>query len=78
MKVALKKLNDSQNISVEDLNELQIHWDYFKKNNESFLKFYGMTKDPEDNKDCQDSQLLDLEVSSSFQSREIIDDENSS
>ncbi|UZO13214.1 uncharacterized protein OCT59_004718 [Rhizophagus irregularis] len=46
MKVALKKLNDSQNISVEDLNELQIHWDYFKKNNESFLKFYGMTKDP--------------------------------
>ncbi|CAB5392838.1 unnamed protein product [Rhizophagus irregularis] len=32
----------------------------------------------EDNKDCQDSQLLDLEVSSSFQSREIIDDENSS
>ncbi|EXX76743.1 polo kinase CDC5 [Rhizophagus irregularis DAOM 197198w] len=46
MKVALKKLNDSQNISVEYLNELQIHWDYFKKNNESFLKFYGMTKDP--------------------------------
>ncbi|CAB4482320.1 unnamed protein product [Rhizophagus irregularis] len=34
----------------------------------------------EDNKDCQDSQLLDLEVSSSLQlSREIlVDDENSS
>ncbi|CAB5353644.1 unnamed protein product [Rhizophagus irregularis] len=33
----------------------------------------------EENKDCQDSQLLDLEVPSSLQSREIVnDDENSS
>ncbi|CAB4443299.1 unnamed protein product [Rhizophagus irregularis] len=33
----------------------------------------------EDNKDCQDSQLLDLEVPSSLQSREIVNDnENSS
>ncbi|CAB4443540.1 unnamed protein product [Rhizophagus irregularis] len=117
MKAALKKLNDSHNILVEHLNELQIHWDYFKENDASFLKFYGMTKDPdkyqekeefgykgkeikaafdeadkeipnistsyEKNPDaiynnCQDSQLLDLEVSSSLQSREIVDDENSS
>ncbi|CAB4443303.1 unnamed protein product [Rhizophagus irregularis] len=32
----------------------------------------------EDNKDCQDSQLLDLEVPSSLQSREIVNDENGS
>ncbi|CAB4432004.1 unnamed protein product [Rhizophagus irregularis] len=29
----------------------------------------------EDNKDCQDSQLLNLEVSNSLQSREIVDNE---
>ncbi|UZO13259.1 uncharacterized protein OCT59_004763 [Rhizophagus irregularis] len=46
MKVALKGLNDSQNISVEYLNELQIHWNYFKRSKISFLKFYGMTKNP--------------------------------
>ncbi|EXX62655.1 Cdc15p [Rhizophagus irregularis DAOM 197198w] len=45
MKIALKRLNDSQNISVEYLNELQIHWDYCRENN-NLLKFYGMTKDP--------------------------------
>ncbi|GBC02099.1 hypothetical protein RclHR1_04450007 [Rhizophagus clarus] len=47
MKVALKKLNDSQNILAEYLNELKIHWDCNKKNTIDFLKFYGMTKDPE-------------------------------
>ncbi|GBC21867.2 kinase-like domain-containing protein [Rhizophagus irregularis DAOM 181602=DAOM 197198] len=171
MEIALKRLNDSQYISVEYLNELQIHWDYCRENN-NLLKFYGTTKDPvtkefmmivqfsemgnlrsilskdfnnilwkdkitslfklsfdldklhnigfyfglsgplnkqksdgkicgvlpyvapevlnkepyttssdiysfEENKDCQDSQLLDLEVPSSSQSREIVN-ENSS
>ncbi|GES76120.1 kinase-like domain-containing protein [Rhizophagus clarus] len=43
--VALKRLNGSQNMSVEYLNELKTHWNY---NKSSFtLKFYGITKDPE-------------------------------
>ncbi|GBC21868.2 kinase-like domain-containing protein [Rhizophagus irregularis DAOM 181602=DAOM 197198] len=45
MKIALKRLNDSQNISVEYLNELQIHCDYCRERTD-LLKFYGMTKDP--------------------------------
>ncbi|UZO26765.1 uncharacterized protein OCT59_018978 [Rhizophagus irregularis] len=45
-KVALKKLNGSQNISAEYLNELKIYWDICL-NYESYLTFYGMTKDPE-------------------------------
>ncbi|POG79133.1 kinase-like domain-containing protein [Rhizophagus irregularis DAOM 181602=DAOM 197198] len=32
-------------VDVEYLNELQIHWDYCRENN-NLLKFYGMTKDP--------------------------------
>ncbi|GBC46690.2 kinase-like domain-containing protein [Rhizophagus irregularis DAOM 181602=DAOM 197198] len=46
IKVALKRLNGSKNMSAEYLNELKINWDYCKTNNIT-LKFYGMTKDPE-------------------------------
>ncbi|GBB97129.1 hypothetical protein RclHR1_02920014 [Rhizophagus clarus] len=44
--VALKRLNGSQNMSVEYLNELKTHWNYYKKNSFT-LDFYGITKDPE-------------------------------
>ncbi|POG61143.1 uncharacterized protein OCT59_009724 [Rhizophagus irregularis] len=46
MKVALKRLNGSQNMSADFLNELKTHW---KLNclQEDSLKFYGITKDPE-------------------------------
>ncbi|UZO25501.1 uncharacterized protein OCT59_017766 [Rhizophagus irregularis] len=47
IKVALKRLNGSENMSVEYLNELKINWNYHKANNRITLKFYGMTKDPE-------------------------------
>ncbi|GBC21864.2 kinase-like domain-containing protein [Rhizophagus irregularis DAOM 181602=DAOM 197198] len=46
MRVALKRLNNSQNISAEYLNELKTHWNYNKLQCD-VLKFYGMTKDPE-------------------------------
>ncbi|CAB4428168.1 unnamed protein product [Rhizophagus irregularis] len=45
-KVALKRLNESQNISVEYLNELKIHWN-LTKNDAFSLQFFGLTKDPE-------------------------------
>ncbi|CAB4437987.1 unnamed protein product [Rhizophagus irregularis] len=46
IKVALKRLNGSQNVSADFLNELKTHW---KLNclQDSSLKFYGITKDPE-------------------------------
>ncbi|EXX61550.1 kinase-like domain-containing protein [Rhizophagus irregularis DAOM 181602=DAOM 197198] len=44
MKVALKKLNGSQNISDKYLNELKICWNIYLKSH--YLSFYGMTKDP--------------------------------
>ncbi|EXX66481.1 kinase-like domain-containing protein [Rhizophagus irregularis DAOM 181602=DAOM 197198] len=44
IKVALKKLNDSQNISANYLNEIKTLWNvYF--NDHIYLKFYGITKD---------------------------------
>ncbi|POG73972.1 kinase-like domain-containing protein [Rhizophagus irregularis DAOM 181602=DAOM 197198] len=46
MKVALKKLNGSQNISAEYLSELKVYWDICL-NYKTYLTFYGMTKDPE-------------------------------
>ncbi|CAB4430525.1 unnamed protein product [Rhizophagus irregularis] len=46
IKVALKRLNGSGNMSAEYLNELKINWNYCKTNIIA-LKFYGMTKDPE-------------------------------
>ncbi|CAB5361039.1 unnamed protein product [Rhizophagus irregularis] len=46
IKVALKRLNGSENMSVEYLNELKIHWNFYKKSGYVPLKFYGMTKDP--------------------------------
>ncbi|EXX50461.1 uncharacterized protein OCT59_024025 [Rhizophagus irregularis] len=46
IQVALKRLNGSQNISADFLNELKTHW---KLNflQGSSLTFYGITKDPE-------------------------------
>ncbi|EXX55140.1 kinase-like domain-containing protein [Rhizophagus irregularis DAOM 181602=DAOM 197198] len=46
IKVALKKLNESQNISTNYLNEIKTFWNiYFYDTN--YLKFYGITKDTE-------------------------------
>ncbi|GES73054.1 kinase-like domain-containing protein [Rhizophagus clarus] len=44
-KVALKKLNGSQNISVDYLDKIKLHWNLYLSNPD-FLKFYGITKDP--------------------------------
>ncbi|CAB4433014.1 unnamed protein product [Rhizophagus irregularis] len=46
MEVALKRLNGSQNMSADYLNELKAHWKLNYIQTDS-LKFYGMTKDPE-------------------------------
>ncbi|CAB4430521.1 unnamed protein product [Rhizophagus irregularis] len=46
IKVALKKLNGSENMSAEYLNEIKILWDLCQIHN-GCLSFYGMTKDPE-------------------------------
>ncbi|PKY46592.1 kinase-like protein [Rhizophagus irregularis] len=46
IKVALKKLNGSQNMSTDYLNKIKVHWNLYS-DNPSVLKFYGMTKDPE-------------------------------
>ncbi|CAB4403456.1 unnamed protein product [Rhizophagus irregularis] len=46
IKVALKRLNGSENMSAEYLNEIKILWDLCQINN-GCLSFYGMTKDPE-------------------------------
>ncbi|GBC27945.2 kinase-like domain-containing protein [Rhizophagus irregularis DAOM 181602=DAOM 197198] len=45
IKVALKKLIGSHKMSIEYLNELKIHWNVHLEEN-FFLRFYGMTKDP--------------------------------
>ncbi|GES74455.1 kinase-like domain-containing protein [Rhizophagus clarus] len=42
--VALRKLNESQNMPEKYLNELKIHWNLFKR---SGLQFYGLTKESE-------------------------------
>ncbi|EXX59592.1 Cdc15p [Rhizophagus irregularis DAOM 197198w] len=46
IKVALKRLNGSENMSAEYLNELKIHWNCYKYASATSLEFYGMTKDP--------------------------------
>ncbi|GBB97336.1 hypothetical protein RclHR1_02970011 [Rhizophagus clarus] len=46
IEVALKKLNGSQNISIEYLNELKIYWNICL-NHKTYLAFYGITKDPD-------------------------------
>ncbi|RGB32998.1 hypothetical protein C1646_762250 [Rhizophagus diaphanus] len=46
MKVALKKLNDSQNILVEYLNEVHFIFKFIVLQIRDLLKFYGVTKDP--------------------------------
>ncbi|POG70101.1 kinase-like domain-containing protein [Rhizophagus irregularis DAOM 181602=DAOM 197198] len=45
IKVALKKLNDSQNISANYLNEIKTLWNIYSNDNHNYLKFYGITKD---------------------------------
>ncbi|PKC65878.1 kinase-like protein [Rhizophagus irregularis] len=45
IKVALKRLNGSHEMSTEYLNELKIHWDVCLEEN-FCLEFYGLTKDP--------------------------------
>ncbi|EXX53026.1 kinase-like domain-containing protein [Rhizophagus irregularis DAOM 181602=DAOM 197198] len=47
IKVALKRLNGSENMSAEYLNELKIHWNLYKEGGNTSIAFYGMTKDPE-------------------------------
>ncbi|RGB34892.1 hypothetical protein C1646_759997 [Rhizophagus diaphanus] len=46
IKVALKRLNGSENMSAEYLNEIKILWDLCQIA-DGCLSFYGMTKDPE-------------------------------
>ncbi|EXX71625.1 kinase-like domain-containing protein [Rhizophagus irregularis DAOM 181602=DAOM 197198] len=46
IKVALKRLNGSENMSSEYSNEIKILWDLCQIN-DGCLSFYGMTKDPE-------------------------------
>ncbi|GES80860.1 kinase-like domain-containing protein [Rhizophagus clarus] len=46
IEVALKRLNGAETITNESLNEIKIHWDLYSKSN-TFLEFYGITKDPE-------------------------------
>ncbi|GBC21854.2 kinase-like domain-containing protein [Rhizophagus irregularis DAOM 181602=DAOM 197198] len=58
IEVALKKLNDSQNISADYLNELKTHWKLYNLENYS-LKFYGITKDPETKEFMMIIQLAD-------------------
>ncbi|RIA97544.1 kinase-like domain-containing protein [Glomus cerebriforme] len=43
--VVLKRLNGSQNMSADYLNELKTHWSLL--NSYTSIEFYGMTKDPE-------------------------------
>ncbi|EXX64336.1 uncharacterized protein OCT59_011794 [Rhizophagus irregularis] len=45
-KVALKRLNESQNMSADFLNELKTHWKLNRLQDNS-LRFYGITRDPE-------------------------------
>ncbi|UZO25505.1 uncharacterized protein OCT59_017770 [Rhizophagus irregularis] len=45
-KVALKRLNGSENMSAEYLNEIKILWELCRIDDVG-LSFYGMTKDPE-------------------------------
>ncbi|CAB5321334.1 unnamed protein product [Rhizophagus irregularis] len=58
IEVALKKLNDSQNISAAYLNELKTHWKLYYLENYS-LKFYGITKDSETKEFMMIIQLAD-------------------
>ncbi|GBB89033.1 hypothetical protein RclHR1_01570005 [Rhizophagus clarus] len=70
IKVALKQLNDSQNISADYLNELKTHWCLYNLRDNA-LKFYGMTKDPETKEFMMIIQLVNqgslrCELSSNF------------
>ncbi|GES80900.1 kinase-like domain-containing protein [Rhizophagus clarus] len=56
--VALKKLNESQNISADYLNELKVHWSLYNLKDNT-LKFYGLTKDPETKEFMMIIQLAD-------------------
>ncbi|EXX73120.1 Cmk1p [Rhizophagus irregularis DAOM 197198w] len=58
IRVALKKLNESQNISAEYLNELKIHWRFYITAT-SPLRLYGITKDPQTKELIMVTQLID-------------------
>ncbi|EXX74797.1 Mkk2p [Rhizophagus irregularis DAOM 197198w] len=59
IKVALKKLNESQNISPEYLNEIKILWNfYLNETSDTYLKFYGITKDDKTKKFMMIMQLV--------------------
>ncbi|GBC21735.2 kinase-like domain-containing protein [Rhizophagus irregularis DAOM 181602=DAOM 197198] len=45
MKIALKRIKGSHNMPPEYLNELKIYWSLCSKDT-TYLKFYGLTKDP--------------------------------
>ncbi|GBC21838.2 kinase-like domain-containing protein [Rhizophagus irregularis DAOM 181602=DAOM 197198] len=74
IKVALKKLNDSQNISANYLNEIKTLWNvYF--NDHIYLKFYGITKDTKTGEFMMIIELADQGnlrsiLSSNFQNEE--------
>ncbi|GES87557.1 kinase-like domain-containing protein [Rhizophagus clarus] len=58
IKVALKRLNESQNMSSDYLNELKIYWNlYICEYN--YLHFYGMTKDPKTEEFMMITQFAD-------------------
>ncbi|RGB22415.1 hypothetical protein C1646_822555 [Rhizophagus diaphanus] len=59
IKVALKKLNDSQNISVNYLNEIKTLWIIYLNDSDSYLKFYGITKDTKTGEFMMIIQLAD-------------------
>ncbi|CAB4443346.1 unnamed protein product [Rhizophagus irregularis] len=59
IKVALKKLNDSQNISANYLNEIKILWNIYFDDSNNSLKFYGITKDTKTGEFMMIIQLAD-------------------
>ncbi|GES87604.1 kinase-like domain-containing protein [Rhizophagus clarus] len=46
IEVALKRLNGSQNMSSDFLNELKTCWNFYIKSHAVCLKLYGITRDP--------------------------------
>ncbi|CAB4443347.1 unnamed protein product [Rhizophagus irregularis] len=59
IKVALKKLNDSQNISANYLNEIKTLWIIYFNDSSNYLEFYGITKDTKTGEFMMIIQLAD-------------------
>ncbi|UZO13304.1 uncharacterized protein OCT59_004807 [Rhizophagus irregularis] len=59
IKVALKKLNDSQNISANYLNEIKTLWIIYFNDSNNYLNFYGITKDTKTGEFMMIIQLAD-------------------